>query len=157
MTDTTLADAPSIDESWPNDPFEIPSKPEADDRTEGFGAAPPMDLLTPTPSAGGTKVDPRTLKGAFFFMDVYPSKRSDAKGQPSATGSFNALAYDPLFTGNEKPDELIARYKVNPPYIETLTDSEQNTGNMADIRGARGTIGKSPHINSCLCLNTSQK
>lgn len=128
------------DESWPDDSFEIPSNPEGDDVTKGFGAPPSMDMLTPI--AGGTKVDPRTLKGSFFFMDVYPSKRSDAKGLPSALGSFNALAYDPLWTGREKPEELVERYQKNPPYIETLTDSEQSTGNMADIRGARGTIGK---------------
>ncbi len=91
MTDITLPDAPEIDESWPNDPIEIPGR---DDEAEGFGAVRPMTFLTPI--AGGKQVDPRTLKGSFFFMDVEQKKRPGAKGDPYALGSFNALAYDPL-------------------------------------------------------------
>ena len=129
-------DTGSTDESFPD----IPSNPEPDNAPEGFGIAPSMQMLTPI--AGGTKVDPRTLKGAFFFMDVFPFKRSDAKGQPSSMGSFNAIAYDPLFTGKETTAQIEARYKDNPPYIETLTDPDQNDGNMADIKGTRATISK---------------
>lgn len=138
MADSTTPDTDSISNKWPEETIEIPSNPEDDADAEKFDAAPPMEMLTPV---DGAKVDPRALKGSFFFMDVFPSMRSDARDRPSALGWFSALAYDPEYTGKETPSQTIERYKKTPPYIETQVYSEQNTATMADIRGTHATIG----------------
>jgi hypothetical protein len=154
MADNTAPDTDSIGNNWPEESIEIPSNPADDSDAEKFGAAPQMQMLTPIDNRVKVKADPRTLPGSFFFMDVFPSKRADARGQPSALGPFNALAYDPDYTGKETPAQITERYKRAPPYIETLTDTEQSTSTMADIRGTRGTIGQLHHLSdSSLTMN----
>jgi hypothetical protein len=126
MSDETLSE---IDQTLPL----IPTLPDDNDESDPGSGGPAVALLQPG------NVDPRSLPGSFFFLIVTPKKRQGAAGEPEFPGRFNALAYDPKFTGKETTAQIAARYGQNPPYLEHLTDRSL-TDNFVDVTNSKTAI-----------------